>query len=147
MVVSKRNKISFQRYAHDAMIMKKMLYIRFHKKFINCIKNILNTFSTTSTTPWSWQKCIFFRSSTPTFTTPQWWKKNTVSPIANCYYVHYVVIMSKKYFPHSYYVHYAVILTKIYVFISALRALHLDHDKKYFFFISVLRSLGLNHEK
>ena len=75
MVVSKRNKISFQRYAHDAMIMKKMLYIRFHKKFINCIKNILNTFSTTSTTPWSWQKCIFFRSSTPTFTTPQWWKK------------------------------------------------------------------------
>ena len=134
MVVSKRNKISFQRYAHDNMIMKKMLYIRFHKKFINCIKNILNTFSTTSTTPWSWQKCIFFRSSTPTFTTPQWWKKNTVSPIANCYYVHYVVIMSKKYFPHSYYVHYAVILTKIYVFISALRVLHLDHDKKDTFF-------------
>ena len=55
--------------------------------------------------------------------------------------------MSKKYFPHSYYVLYAVIMIKIYVFISALRVVHLDHDKNILFFISVLRSLGLNHEK
>ena len=72
-------------------------------------------------------------------------KKNTFSPIANCYYVHYVVIMSKIYFPYSYYVHYSVIMTKIYVFISALHVLHLDHDKKYTFFS--LHSIGLNHEK
>ena len=129
MVVSKRNKISFQRYAHNAMIMKKMVYIRFHKKFINCIKSTLNTFSTTSTTPWSWQKGMFFRFSTPTFTTPQWWEKITVSSIANCYYVHYVVIMSKnifciatafttpwswqKYmFSFQHHVHYILIMTK-----------------------------------
>ena len=62
-------------------------------------------------------------------------EKIAFSPIANCYYVHYVVIMSKKYFPHSYYdVHYAVTMTKICVSISALRVLHHDHDKKYTFF-------------
>ena len=37
MVMSKRNKISFQRYLHKAaMIMKKIVYIRFHKKYLNC---------------------------------------------------------------------------------------------------------------
>ena len=63
-------------------------------------------------------------------------EKNYFSPIANCYYVDYVVIMSKKYF------HIATtftkpkytFLTKIYVFISPLRVLFLDHVKKYTFF-------------
>ena len=41
--------------------------------------------------------------------------------------------LHKKYI-NSYYVHYAVIMIKIFVFISALRVLHLDHDKKYTFF-------------
>ena len=37
MVMPKRNKTSFKRYVHDAMIMKKIVYIRFHhKKYINC---------------------------------------------------------------------------------------------------------------
>ena len=122
MVMSKRSKISFQFYVHDAMIMKN---IRFTLGFI---KNTL--IATTSTTPRSWQKSIFFLFSTTTFTTPWWWEKSTFSPVANCYYVHYVAIMSKKYFPHSYDVHYALIMTKTYVFISALRVLYDDHDKK-----------------
>ena len=126
MVMSKRSKILFQRYVHDAMIMKN---IRFTLGFI---KNTL--IATTSTTSWSWQKSIFFLFSTTALTTPWWWEKSAFSLVANCYYVPYVVIMSKKYFPHSYYVHYAVIMTKIYVFISALRVLYDDHDKKYTFF-------------
>ena len=123
MVMSKRSKISFQLYVHDAMIMKN---IRFTLSFI---KNTL--IATTSTTPRSWQKSIFFLFSTTTsFTTPWWWEKSTFSTVANCYYVHYVAIMSKKIFPHSYDVHYAVIMTKTDVFISALRVLYDDHDKK-----------------
>ena len=125
--MSERSKISFQRYIHDVMIMKN---IRFTLGFI---KNTL--IATTSTTPRSWwQKSIFFLFSTTTFTTMWWWEKSAFSLVANCYYVPYVAIMSKKYFPHSYYVHYAVIMTKIYVFISALRVLYDDHDKKYTFF-------------
>ena len=55
--------------------------------------------------------------------------------IANCYYLHYVVIMTKKiFFPCSYYVHYALIITKRYIFILALRVLRLDHAKKNFVF-------------
>ena len=38
------------------------------------------------------------------------------------------------FFPCSCYVHYALIITKIYIFISALRVLRLDHAKKYIFF-------------
>ena len=55
-------------------------------------------------------------------------------------------LCQKNLFSYSYYVRYAVIMTKIHIFILALRALRLDHDKK-MFFISVLRSLGPNHEK
>ena len=36
MVMSKRNKISFQHYVHEAVIMKKIGYSWFHKKYINC---------------------------------------------------------------------------------------------------------------
>ena len=109
------------------------------------IKNTL--IATTSTTPRSLQKSIFFHFSTTAFITPRWREKITFSPIANCYHVHYVVIRQKKYFPYSYYVHYAVIFKKLYVFISALRLLNLDHDKKkYFFFISALHSLRLDHD-
>ena len=78
-------------------------------------------------------------------------KKITFSPIANCYYVeyvvimpkkylpyscyvHYVVIMLKKYFPYSHSVHYAVITRKTNVFFSALPVLHPGHNKKYNFF-------------
>ena len=78
-------------------------------------------------------------------------KKITFSPIANCYYVHYVVIMPKKYLPYSCYVHYVVIMLKKYfpyshsvhyavitrktnVFFSALPVLHPGHNKKYNFF-------------
>ena len=96
------------------------------------IKNTL--IATTSTTPRSLQKSIFFHFSTTAFITPRWREKITFSPIANCYHVHYVVIRQKKYFPYSYYVHYAVIFKKLYVFISALRLLNLDHDKKKIFF-------------
>ena len=78
-------------------------------------------------------------------------KKLTFSPIAKCYYVHYVVIMPKKYLPYSCYVHYVVIMLKKYfpyshyvlyavitrktdVFFSAQPVLHLGHNKKYNFF-------------
>ena len=55
--------------------------------------------------------------------------------------------LHKKYI-NSYYVHYAVIMIKIFVFISALRVYYtLIMTKNILFFISVLRSLGLNHEK
>ena len=96
------------------------------------IKNTL--IATTSTTPRSLQKSIFFHFSTATFITPRWSEKITFSPIADCYYVHYIVIMPKKCFPYSYYVHYAVILKKKYVFTSALRLINHDHDKKNTFF-------------
>ena len=134
MVLTKGSKISFQRYVHDAMIMKN---IRFTLGFMK------NTWiATRLTTPRSWQKNALFLFSTTTFTTPWWWEKRTFSPVANRYYVFCVVMMSKKYFPHSYYVHYAVTMTKIYVFISALRvfALQDDHDKKdnFFYFSTTL---------
>ena len=118
MVMSKRSKISFQLYVHDAMIMKN---IRFTLSFI---KNTL--IATTSTTPRSWQKSIFFLFSTTTFTTPWWWEKSTFSPVANCYYVHYVAIMSatfttpwswQKYmFSFQHYVYYMMIIYKKYTF-------------------------------
>ena len=129
MALSKRSKISFQRYLHNAMRRHDHKNI---KSTLGFIKNTL--IATTSTTPRSWKNSILFLFSTTTFTTPWWWERSTSSPVANCYYVHYVVMMSKKYFPHSYYVHYAVIMTRIYVFISALRVLYDDHDKKYTFF-------------
>ena len=31
-----KNKISFQYYVHDTKIMKKIVYIKFHKKYIKC---------------------------------------------------------------------------------------------------------------
>ena len=89
--------------------------------------------ATTSTRPGLWQKAYFFISALLHSLHCDDEKKKTFSPIANWYYLHYVLIMSRKYFPHSYYVHYAMIMTKIYVFISALRVLHLDHVKKYTF--------------
>ena len=137
MVMSKRNKISFQRYVRDAM--KKIVYFRFHhKKYINCYYVHYAAIMT--------KKFIFkFQHHYIHYT--MMITKNYFFPYASCYYVHCAVIMSKKYFFHGYYVHYAVILTKIYVLISALCLLHLDHDKKYTFLISVLRSLGPNHVK
>ena len=103
-----KNKISFQHYVHDAMIMKKIVYIKFHKKYINCYYVHYAEIMT--------KKYIFsFQHYYIRYTVMM--KKKTFSPIANCYYVHYAVIM-----------------TKIYVFISAVRVLHLDHDKKYTFF-------------
>ena len=69
-VKKRKTKISFQHYVHDAMSMKKFVYIRFHKKLIN---------ATTSTTARSWQKSIYFHFGTTTFTTT-WRKKITFFP-------------------------------------------------------------------
>ena len=108
-VMSKRNKILFQHYVHNA------------KKFINCYYLHQAAIMT--------KKHIFsFQHYYIHFTVMM--KKNYFFPYC---YLHYVVIMSKKYFPHSYYVHYTVIMTKIYVFLSAIRVLHLYHVKKYTF--------------
>ena len=68
MFMSKRSKILFQCYVHGAMIMKS---IRFTLGFV---KNHY-LIATTSTTPRSWQKSMFFLFSTNTFTTPWWWEK------------------------------------------------------------------------
>ena len=116
MVMSKRNKILFQCYVHDAMIMKKLFTLNFKKKSINCY---YVHYAATMTKKYIFSFQHYYIHCTVMM------KKNTFSSIANCYYVHYVVIMSKKYFPYSYYVHYVMIM--IHVFISALRVLHLDH--------------------
>ena len=115
MVMSKRNKILFQCYVHDAMIMKKLFTLNFIKN-INCY---YVHYAATMTKKYIFSFQHYYIHCTVMM------KKNTFSSIANCYYVHYVVIMSKKYFPYSYYVHYVMIM--IHVFISALRVLHLDH--------------------
>ena len=112
MVMSKRNKISFQHYVHDA------------KKFINCYY-LHQVVIMTKKHIFSFQH-YYIRYI-------MMMKKKTFSLIANCYYVHYVQIMSKKYFLHSYFIHYAMIMTEIYIFISAPCVLHLDHIKKYTF--------------
>ena len=72
MVMSKRSKIWFQRYVHDAMIMKNIKFT------LGFIKNTL--IATTLTTPRSWQKSLFFLFSATTFTTPWWWEKSFFFP-------------------------------------------------------------------
>ena len=103
------------------------------------IKNTI--IATTSTTPQSWQKSIYFHFSTITFSTPWWLKKITFSPIVILfpYYPLHRDYVKKIFFPTA-----TTFITSWswpkYVFISALRVLCLDHD--IFFFIPVLRSLG-----
>ena len=140
MALSKRSKISFQRCLHNAMRRHDHKNI---KSTLGFIKNTL--IATTSTTPRSWKNSILFLFSTTTFTTPWWWERSTFSPVANCYYVHYVVMMSKNIFPIAttfttpwswqeymfsfrHYVYYMMIMTK-----------------NIPFFILVLCSLGPNH--
>ena len=120
MVMSKRSKISFQRYVHDAMIMKN---IRFTLGFI---KNTLTT--TTPITPRSWQKYIFFLFTTTIFTTPWWWEK-VLFPLLLIATTFTMPLSWQKYiFSFQHYVYCMMIMTK-----------------NILFFISVLRSLGPNH--
>ena len=100
--------------------------------------------------PQSWQKSIYFRFSSTTFTMPWCWKKKTFSPIANCYYIHYIRIMSKKRIPMGYYVHYDHD-KNISFYFSTTCTTPWPWQQIYFFSIiisiSVLHSLGSNNEK
>ena len=106
-VKKKQNFISAlrsRRHDHE----KYQVYIRFHKKYIN----------------------YYYANYAAIMT------KIYIFPFHH-YYIHYTVMMRKSTFSpvvNCYYVHYAVIMTKIYLFISALRVLNDDHDKKYTFF-------------
>ena len=95
------------------------------------IKNTI--IATTSTTPQSWQKSIYFHFSTITFSTPWWLKKITFSPIVILfpYYPLHRDYVKKIFFPTA-----TTFITSWswpkYVFISALRVLCLDHDIFFF---------------
>ena len=78
---------------------------------------------------WSQQKYIFFHFNA-TFTTPWLWKRNNDFSTYRCY-VHYAMILTKKYFfCCCYYAHYAMIMTR----------------KNKLFFIPTLLSLCNYHE-
>ena len=133
--MSKRNKISFQRYVHDLWLILGLFFFFFFCAFSICRNVFLlvlgGTYNVHTSLSCANINCYYghyaaimtkkyiCHFSTTTFTTPWWWEKITFYPTANCYYVHCVVIMSSW---------------QKYVFISALRVLHLDHDKKYTFF-------------
>ena len=97
-------KNSFQHNVRDAIILQKIVYNMFHKKYINYYYLHYAAIMT--------KKSVFSYQHYYIHSTVMM-KKKTFSPISNCYYVHYVVIMSK---------------------ISALRVLQFDPDKKYTFF-------------
>ena len=119
MVMSKRSNILFQRYVHDAMILKN---IRFT---LGLVKNTLINCYYVDYAAIMTKKYIFsFQHYYIHYTV--WWEKSTFSPVANCYYVHYVAIMSatfttpwswQKYmFSFQHYVYYMMIIYKKYTF-------------------------------
>ena len=82
-------------------------------------KNTKFHFSTTFIMSWSWNKAIYI----------QFHVKNILllRPLRRDF-------VQKNLFSYSHYVHYAVIMIKIYVFISALRVLHLGYENFFFHF-------------
>ena len=95
---------------------------------LSFIKNTL--IATTSTTPRSWQRNIYFHFSITTFTTPWWWKKKLFPLLLTATTFTTPWSWQKYMFSFQQYVYYTLIMTK-----------------NILFFISVLRSLGPNHEK
>ena len=119
MVMSKRSNILFQRYVHDTIIMKN---IRFT---LGLVKNTLIICYFVDYAVIMTKKYIFsFQHYYIHYTV--WWEKSTFSPVANCYYVHYVAIISttfttpwswQKYmFSFQHYVYYMMIIYKKYTF-------------------------------
>ena len=119
------------------------------------IKNTI--IATTSTTPQSWQKSIYFHFSTITFSTPWWLKKITFSPIVILfpYYPLHRDYVKKIFFPTAttfitswswpkymfsfqHYVYRALIMTNFFFHSSTTfsRSYYVhytcDHDKKFF---------------
>ena len=105
MVMSKRNKISFQRYVHDAMIMKKLFILGFFFFFFCAFSICRNVF-------------LLVLDGTQNVHT------SLSCANINCYYGHYAAIMTKKYillFQH-YCIHYTVGDEKIFLFTLLLIA-------------------------
>ena len=92
-------------------------------------KIFLFELATTITTPWSREKKYFFISRLSSVIKKEKWFFSFI------HYDHYVMTYRENFFSFSYYHHYAMINTKkVFFFVSLLRSLAYDQERKNYFF-------------